>query len=141
MDLIRETKMKKYFKLSHPQQRILMTDILFKESPISNIGGYVCFHGDIDIDKERLRYAARVANINDFIDKNPLGYNMKIGMEGTGISQGQRQRVLIARATYKNPNIFLFDEATNALDSKNETEIMKNLSECFNGKTVVIEHH
>ena len=97
--------------------------------------------GDLEIDKERLRYAARIANINDFINKNPLGYNMKIGMEGTGISQGQRQRVLIARATYKNPDIFLFDEATNALDSKNEKEIMNNLSECFKGKTVVIAAH
>lgn len=97
--------------------------------------------GDLEIDKERLRYAARIANINDFINKNPLGYNMKIGMEGTGISQGQRQRVLIARATYKNPDIFLFDEATNALDSKNEREIMNNLRECFKGKTVVIAAH
>ena len=115
---------------------VMQDGYVFSDTIARNIAS-----GDIESDKERLRYAARVANINDFIDKNPLGYNMKIGMEGTGISQGQRQRVLIARATYKNPNIFLFDEATNALDSKNETEIMKNLSECFNGKTVVIAAH
>lgn len=115
---------------------VMQDGYIFSETIARNIAT-----GDLEIDKERLRYAAKIANIIDFIDKNPLGYNMKIGMEGTGISQGQRQRVLIARATYKNPDIFLFDEATNALDSKNEKEIMKNLSECFEGKTVVIAAH
>ena len=82
-----------------------------------------------------------MANIGDFIDKLPLGVNTKIGMEGNGISQGQRQRILIARAVYKNPEYLFFDEATNALDSKNEKTIMENLMDFYHGKTVVISAH
>jgi len=93
------------------------------------------------IDKERMARAVTVANIRDFIDSLPLGYNTKIGMEGNGISQGQRQRILIARAVYKNPDFIFFDEATNALDAKNEKEIMGYLSEFYIGKTVVIVAH
>lgn len=115
---------------------VMQDGYLFSDTIARNIAT-----GNLEIDRNRLQYAAKIANINDFIDKNPLGYNMKIGMEGTCISQGQRQRVLIARATYKNPDIFLFDEATNALDSKNEKVIMNNLKECFKGKTVVIAAH
>ena len=72
--------------------------------------------GDNYVDIEKLRHAVTVANIRDFIDSLPLGYNTKIGMEGNGISQGQRQRILIARAVYKNPEFIFLDEATNALD-------------------------
>lgn len=68
--------------------------------------------GEEQVDVERLRHAVTVANIRDFIDSLPLGYNTKIGMEGNGISQGQKQRLLIARAVYKNPEFLFFDEAT-----------------------------
>ena len=93
------------------------------------------------IDKERLMLAVTVANIRDFIDSLPLGYNTKIGMEGNGISQGQRQRLLIARAVYKNPDFIFLDEATNALDANNEKEIMQHLNEFYIGKTVVVVAH
>jgi ATP-binding cassette subfamily B protein len=93
------------------------------------------------IDKERLLHAVTVANIRDFIDSLPLGYNTKIGMEGNGISQGQRQRMLIARAVYKNPGFIFLDEATNALDAKNEKEIMEHLHQFYTGKTVVVVAH
>ena len=88
-----------------------------------------------------MRHAVTVANIRDFIDSLPLGYNTKIGMEGNGISQGQRQRILIARAVYKNPEFLFFDEATNALDANNEKEIMKHLHDFYKGKTVVVVAH
>lgn len=94
-----------------------------------------------DIDKERLIEAVETANIRDFIDSLPLGYNTKIGMEGNGISQGQRQRMLIARVVYKNPHYIFFDEATNALDANNEREIMTNMHKFYNGKTVVVVAH
>jgi ATP-binding cassette subfamily B protein len=93
------------------------------------------------IDKERLLHAVTVANIRDFIDSLPLGYNTKIGMEGNGISQGQRQRMLIARAVYKNPEYIFLDEATNALDANNEKEIMEHLHRFYIGKTVVVVAH
>ena len=77
-----------------------------------------------NIDNKRLKDAAETANIREFIDSLPLGYNTKIGMNGNGISQGQRQRILIARTVYKNPHYIFFDEATNALDANNERKIM-----------------
>lgn len=97
--------------------------------------------GEDEIDKERLLYAVETANIREFIESLPLKYNTKIGMEGKGISQGQRQRLLIARAVYKNPDFIFFDEATNALDANNECVIMDRLSEFYKGKTVVIVAH
>ena len=97
--------------------------------------------GDEHIDRERLCHAVEVANICDFIDSLPLGYNTKIGMEGNGISQGQKQRLLIARAVYKNPEFLFFDEATNALDANNEREIMEHLQAFYQGRTVVIVAH
>lgn len=93
------------------------------------------------IDNERLKTAVETANIRDFIDSLPLGYNTKIGMEGNGISQGQRQRILIARTVYKNPHYIFFDEATNALDANNERKIMTNLHHFYKGKTVVVVAH
>ena len=93
------------------------------------------------VDKERLLHAVTVANIGEFIDELPLGYNTKIGMEGKGVSQGQRQRFLIARAVYKNPDFIFLDEATNALDSNNEREIMEQLRRFYIGKTVVVVAH
>jgi ATP-binding cassette, subfamily B, bacterial len=91
--------------------------------------------------KIKLLHAVKVANIQSFIEELPLSYNTKIGSEGTGISQGQKQRLLIARSVYKNPDFLLFDEATNALDSENENIIMQNLEEFFQGKTVIIVAH
>ena len=93
------------------------------------------------VDKERLLHAVTVANIGEFIDELPLGYNTKIGMEGKGVSQGQRQRFLIARAVYKNPDFIFLDEATNSLDSNNEREIMEQLHQFYVGKTVVVVAH
>ena len=90
---------------------------------------------------ERLWHAAKVANILEMIEGLPLGFNTKIGQEGQGISQGQRQRILIARSVYKNPEFIFFDEATNALDATNEKVIMENLNEFFEGKTVVVVAH
>ncbi|WP_419700262.1 peptidase domain-containing ABC transporter [Mucilaginibacter sp. NFX135] len=97
--------------------------------------------GDDYPDKAKLRHAIKIANIQDFIDGLPLGLNTKIGAEGNGISQGQRQRMLIARAVYKDPHYIFFDEATNALDANNERVIMDNLDEFFEGRTVVIVAH
>ena len=94
-----------------------------------------------EVDLVRLYHAAEMANIHDFISSLPMGYNTKIGMEGSGVSQGQRQRLLIARAIYKNPEFMFFDEATNSLDATNESVIMHNLQEFYKGKTVVISAH
>lgn len=94
-----------------------------------------------NIDKERLQFAAKVANISDFINEMPLKYNTIIGQEGQGLSQGQKQRILIARAVYKNPQYIFLDEATNALDANNEKEITQNLKQFFKGKTVIIVAH
>lgn len=93
------------------------------------------------IDKKLLLEAARIANIQEFVDALPLGYNTKIGQEGHGLSQGQKQRILIARAAYSNPEYLFFDEATNALDANNERAIMENLRHFFKGRTVVIVAH
>lgn len=93
------------------------------------------------VKKERLVYAADVANIATFIQDYPLSYNTKIGMEGVGMSTGQKQRLLIARAVYKNPEMLFFDEATSALDANNEKEIMQKLGIFFKNKTVVVIAH
>ena len=94
-----------------------------------------------EVDIDRLKHAVKIANISDFINSLPMGYDTKIGMEGNGISQGQRQRLLIARAVYKNPDFFFLDEATNSLDANNEKVIMDNLNEFYKGKTVLIVAH
>ena len=94
-----------------------------------------------EVDTERLRHAVQVANIRDFILSLPMGYDTKIGMEGSGVSQGQRQRLLIARAVYKDPEYIFLDEATNSLDANNERIIMDNLKEFYQGKTVLIVAH
>lgn len=94
-----------------------------------------------EVDEKRLRYAVKIANIEDFIHSLPMGYDTKIGMEGTGVSQGQRQRILIARAVYKNPEYIFLDEATNSLDATNEKIILDNLHHFFQGKTVLIVAH
>lgn len=93
------------------------------------------------VDRTRLQYAIDTANIREFIESLPMKYETKIGMEGNGISQGQRQRILIARAIYKNPDFIFLDEATNSLDANNERVIMNNLNKFYQGKTVVIVAH
>ena len=120
----------------HKVGAVLQESTLFSDTIAYNIAP-----GAEEIDKKRLVYAAQAANIKDFIDSLPLKYNTKIGMEGSGVSQGQRQRLLIARAIYKNPDFIFLDEATNALDSINERTIINNLNEVFENKTVVIIAH
>jgi ATP-binding cassette subfamily B protein len=93
------------------------------------------------IDAVQLAHAVHVANLENFVHALPLGLHTKIGAEGNGISQGQRQRILIARAVYKNPQFLLFDEATNALDATNEAVIWARLQEFFRGRTVVVVAH
>ena len=93
------------------------------------------------IDMERLQHAIYVANIHEFIENLPLGLETKIGDEGIGMSQGQKQRIHIARAVYKNPEYLFFDEATSALDANNEKTIMENLDRFFEGRTVVVVAH
>jgi len=97
--------------------------------------------GDDLIDVIKLENAARIANIQDYIKSLPMGYKTKIGGNGMGMSTGQKQRVLIARAIYKNPDVLFFDEATSALDAKNEKLITENLNSIFKNKTVVIIAH
>jgi ATP-binding cassette subfamily B protein len=115
---------------------VMQEGYIFNDTIASNIAV-----GDDSIDKQKLIHAVTVANIKEFIENLPLGYNTKIGMEGIGISTGQKQRLLIARAVYKNPKYLFFDEATSALDANNEKVIMNNLNEFFKGKTVVIVAH
>ncbi len=97
--------------------------------------------GDEIIDKTQLAMAAKIANIGEFVGQMPLGFNTKIGGEGQGLSQGQKQRILIARAIYKNPDFLFFDEATNALDANNEKLIMNQLNSFYEGKTVIVVAH
>ena len=92
-------------------------------------------------DIERVRNAAQVANIAEYIEALPLAYNTMIGQDGQGISQGQRQRILIARVVYKNPMFVFLDEATNALDANNERTIIENLTNFYKRKTVVVVAH
>ncbi|MDD4552949.1 MAG: ATP-binding cassette domain-containing protein, partial [Bacteroidales bacterium] len=92
-------------------------------------------------DREKLQDAIRCANLNSFIHDLPSGVKTRIGQEGAGISEGQKQRLLIARAVYRNPSYLFFDEATNSLDSLNEQIIVENLNSVFRGKTVVVVAH
>jgi ATP-binding cassette subfamily B protein len=115
---------------------VMQDGFIFSETIARNIA--VC---DEVIDQERLYQASQLANIRDFIESLPLGYHTKIGAEGNGISQGQKQRILIARSIYKNPQLLLFDEATNALDASNEAIIIRNLENFFAGRTVVVVAH
>ncbi|GCC52870.1 peptidase domain-containing ABC transporter [Chryseotalea sanaruensis] len=93
------------------------------------------------IDYQKLKLAIQIANLGDFIENLPMGYNTRIGSSGVGISGGQKQRILIARAVYKNPDFLLFDEATSALDATNEAVIMNNLESYFQKRTVVVIAH
>ena len=115
---------------------VMQDGVIFSESIARNIAV-----DDGEIDKECLLQAARIACIDSYIQTLPLKYNTLIGQDGIGLSQGQKQRILIARAVYKNPNYIFLDEATNALDANNERAIVENLMEFYKGKTVVIVAH
>lgn len=115
---------------------VMQEGFVFSDSIANNIGV-----SDETPDMERVRRAAHVANIDSFIEGLPLRYNTKIGAEGNGISTGQKQRLLIARAAYKDAKYLFLDEATNSLDAENERMIMENLSKFFEGKTVVVVAH
>ncbi len=97
--------------------------------------------GEQNINTEQMLYAARMACMDDFIDHLPLGYNTRIGQEGLTLSGGEEQRILIARAVYKNPAFLFMDEGTSALDANNERRIMENLELVFRGKTVLVVAH
>ena len=115
---------------------VMQEGFLFSDTIAHNIAP-----GTENIDRDRLQLAARTANLEEFIERLPLGYNTRVGMEGNGVSQGQRQRLLIARAVYKDPDFLFLDEATNALDARNEREIMERLHTFYRGRTVVVVAH
>lgn len=115
---------------------VMQEGFIFSDTIANNIAP------DADvIDRERLLYAVKMANIKDFIESLPLRYNTRIGSTGQGLSQGQKQRILIARAIYRDPDYLFFDEATNALDTDNEKAIQENLNQSFEDKTVVVVAH
>ncbi len=115
---------------------VLQDGFIFSDSVARNI----CL-GEEAIDEQRLKWAARIANIHGFIESLPLGYNTRLGTEGMGLSQGQRQRILIARAVYKKPQFLFFDEATNALDAYNELIVLENVEDAFPDATIVLIAH
>ena len=115
---------------------VMQEGVIFSESIARNIAV-----DDGDIDKERLLKAAEIACVKDYVMALPLKFNTKIGRDGVGLSQGQKQRILIARAVYKNPDYIFLDEATNSLDANNERSIVENLDKFYKGKTVVIVAH
>lgn len=115
---------------------VMQEGFVFSDTIAGNIGV-----SDEKPDMEKVRKAVRIANIEDFIGGLPLRYNTKIGAEGNGVSTGQKQRLLIARAAYKGSRYLFFDEATNSLDANNEKVIMENLDELFENRTVVIVAH
>jgi ATP-binding cassette subfamily B protein len=115
---------------------VMQDGFIFSDTIARNIAP-----GVENIDRELLLYAVNTANIREFIESLPLMYNTRIGSEGNGISQGQKQRILIARAVYKNPAFVFFDEATNALDANNERVIMNNLQDFLKGRTSIVVAH
>ena len=115
---------------------VMQDGYIFSDTIASNI-----ILGDKYPDKEKLGRALKLANLEDFLESLPRGLQTKIGQEGTGLSQGQKQRILIARAVYRNPGILFFDEATNALDASNEKIIMERLDNFYRGRTVIIVAH
>jgi len=115
---------------------VMQDGFIFGDSIAKNIA-----ESDDTIDRKKLFHAVKMANIEEFIESLPLGYNTMIGAKGNGVSQGQKQRLLIARAVYKNPSFLFFDEATNALDANNERTIIENMERFYHGKTVVVVAH
>jgi ATP-binding cassette subfamily B protein len=115
---------------------VMQDGFLFSDTIAANIAP-----GNEEINEDNLIRAVDIANIKGFVESLPLGYNTKIGTNGHGLSEGQKQRLLIARVVYKNPDIIIFDEATNSLDANNERVIVEKLGEFFEGKTVIIVAH
>jgi ATP-binding cassette subfamily B protein len=115
---------------------VMQDGYIFSDTIANNIG-----ESEDVVNKDKLLNAVQLAHIQEFIETMPLGYNTIIGSRGNGISQGQKQRLLIARAVYKNPEYLFFDEATNALDTENERIITENLEQFFSGRTVVVVAH
>jgi ATP-binding cassette subfamily B protein len=97
--------------------------------------------GEEYVDPDRLLEAVRMANIKDFIESLPVGYNTKVGSGGQSLSGGEKQRILIARAIYKHPEFLFIDEGTSSLDAENEKVIIDNLQDFFEGRTVVVVAH
>lgn len=128
-------------KINHAYWRslcgaVLQDGYIFDDTILNNI-----ITGAQTVDINRIKESCRIACIDDYIEALPNKYNTKIGADGLGLSQGQKQRILIARAIYKNPLFLFFDEATNSLDAKREKEIVENLDICFKGKTVIVVAH
>lgn len=115
---------------------VMQDGVIFSESIARNIAV-----DDNDIDQKRLEIASKIANVNDYVMGLPLKFNTNIGRDGVGLSQGQKQRILIARAVYKNPDYIFLDEATNSLDANNERVIVEGLNSFYKGKTVVVVAH
>ena len=115
---------------------VMQDGYLFQDTIAANISP-----GPVEIDETRLMNAAETANIRSFIESLPLGYNTRIGANGHGLSEGQKQRLLIARAVYKDPAFLIFDEATNSLDANTEKVIVENLAGFFRQKTVIVVAH
>lgn len=115
---------------------VMQDGVIFSESIARNIAV-----DDGEIDTARLERAARIANIHDYVMSLPLRYDTVIGPDGSGISQGQRQRILIARAVYREPRFIFLDEATNSLDAENERAIVEHLDDFYRGRTVVVVAH
>lgn len=115
---------------------VMQEGYIFSDSISSNIA-----MSREHVEPEKLSRAIRIANLDEFVESLPTGLLTKIGSEGHGISEGQKQRILIARAVYKDPDFIFFDEATNSLDANNERVIIDNLNEFFTGKTVVVVAH
>jgi len=115
---------------------VMQDGFIFSDTIANNIA-----ISDETVNSEKLLHAVKVANIQEYIESLPLGFNTKIGQEGAGLSQGEKQRIVIARAIYKSPQFIFFDEATNALDTNNEKIIMENLNEFFKGRTVIVVAH
>ncbi|HOX75879.1 MAG TPA: peptidase domain-containing ABC transporter [Bacteroidales bacterium] len=115
---------------------VMQEGFIFSDTIAGNIG-----LTDEMPDKQKIDRATETASIKEFVENLPLGYNTRIGNDGHGLSTGQKQRILIARAVYKEPDFIFLDEATNSLDARNEKAIMENLSAFFKGRTVVVVAH
>ncbi len=115
---------------------VMQEGFIFNDTIANNIA-----IGEDNIDKNKLQHAVNVANIREFVESLPLSYNTRIGVNGLNISTGEKQRILIARAVYKDPNFIFFDEATSALDANNEKVIMENLNNFFHNRTAIVIAH
>ena len=115
---------------------VMQDGYIFSDTIINNI----VLEGTL-INESQLKNAITISNLDSYVSKLPLGIYTRIGQDGIGLSQGQKQRILIARAIYKNPLFFFFDEATSALDASNERTIVENLTNVFKNKTVLIIAH